>query len=184
MVALYWQELWWRLLGADRPPNPVLATFPADGGGAHPRDADLPTSWYTLVFARGLEADTVGPEAFQVLDSQGQEVEVEPWLFYRQASHVVHLLPVADWAEDEDYTVTVLPGVTSIDGWALDEPLTFTFSTRAAELEPEPSGGCATPPLPAGRWALLFSLLGWGARRRRRPSGVGYSPHSQSGQLS
>lgn len=164
-VAAYWQVIWGRLTGDLSPLEPVMKTFPEDGAYAHPTSMADPASRVAVVFSRGIVRDLLIPDLFHVRDPDGAEVSVTPWLYYGQDSHVVVLLPAADWAEDTVYTVEVDPGVVFIDGTQSEAAASFTFYT-GDPLEEEPvryeECGCASvSPAP-------FSLLGLLALRRRR----------------
>ena len=154
IVALYWLDLWERLEHGVVGDNPVLTTIPSDGAWGHPRDAGLVEARVSLVFARGLK--TVAPEDFRVTH-EGVDLPVDTWLFYRDDSHVVHLIPHEDWPLG-DITISVL-GTTDRHGRSGAEG-SFTFSTEPPP-EDEPARGCSHAP--AG-----FGLLGLLAIRRRR----------------
>lgn len=161
VVAAYWQELWSRLHGAQAPASPLLATFPADGEWGQQTSAQAVPSWVTLVFARRL------------LEAPGEHLSVgehpvEPWLYYRSDSHVVHLLPQEDWADNADYQVLAQAGVEFADGWVLDQDLTFGFSTApppqdTGDDEVTEGCGCSSVGATGALWLPLL-LLGW--RRR------------------
>lgn len=169
IVAAYWQALWNRL--HDAPTSPVLATFPDHGAYGHPVAYDSVESRVSIVFARGLEQVSLGPEDFTVVDSAGESHAFDVNLFYREASHVVHLIPVADWPADEDVTVTIAPGIRTFDGETL-EGASFAFSTRPPPEDPvaaapsTPSGcGCDVSAGVAPPWLALLMI---GILRRRR----------------
>ena len=144
LVALYWIEMWARLHG-QWGPLPVLETLPNDGGFGLDTDASRVESRISIVFARGLL--DVGPEHF-VVESEGEVLTVEPWLFYRDDSHIVHLIPEEDWPQDAEITVTVQPGLVDRYGLALGEAYAFTVSTSdPPEPEPKPDErGCSHIP--------------------------------------
>lgn len=137
VVARYWQLLWDRLAGDDLLDRPVMTTWPADGGYEHPIEADTVESRVTVAFTRGLHAEEVGPEDFVVRDSAGRDHPFSVDVFYREASHLVHLIPADDWLVDEVYTVEVLPGVPTWDGDVYATGASFTFSTCPAPIVPE-----------------------------------------------
>ncbi|MCP4222561.1 MAG: Ig-like domain-containing protein, partial [Actinomycetia bacterium] len=113
---------------------------------------------------RGLLSDEVDPTDFVVVDSAGEEVSVDTNLFYRNDSHVVHLIPLEDWTEWEDYTVTVLGGLASRDGSVLGQDYRFDFSTRpeppVVDDLPETDGCSCGSAQPSGLpgWILLAGL--------------------------
>ena len=162
IVALYWQQIWARLHG-DWGPLGVLQTVPAPADFGLQTDASMVESRISVVFARGLLE--VGPEDFQI-QADGEDLPFDVWLFYRSDSHVVHLIPQEDWPEDQEITVTVLPGLTDRFGLVLADPWSFTVSTAAPppqieDQEEEPRGCSHTP---GGAW-LLLPLVLWGRCR-------------------
>ncbi|MCK6530219.1 Ig-like domain-containing protein [Myxococcota bacterium] len=178
IVALYWQELWDRLHGEERLDPAVIATLPADGAAGHPTSAASIESWVTVVLARGLERDTVVDGAVVATDSTGTPHPVTLDLYYGQGSHVVHVKPAQDWADDEDYTVTVQPGIATVDGLAVEEPWSFAFSTRAPDTADPPAeqgdpsgegcGGCGTGGGRGSPGLLLVAAVAARALGRRR----------------
>lgn len=168
VVAEYWQARWAQLHGETAANEPILYTFPQDGDYDHPTDATSVESRVTVVFSRGLVSDLVGPALFEVVDADGEPVTLaEPWVFYGTSSHVVHLAPAEDWAEDMTYTVTVRAGAPYIDGTTSAEDVSFVFHTGPApEEEPMPSCTCQEGGAPVAAAALGgIALL---AVRRRR----------------
>jgi hypothetical protein len=190
IVADYWLAVWDRLHGVSTAQNFVIATTPRSGAAGQPVDRDLVESQLTIVFGHGVEtARFTG--MVEVRDDSGAVHAVElasPWNV--DVTNVLRIRPVASWAPDRDYTVTVAAPLESIDGLALAEPFTFTFSTRAAEPSkpssdptphtgepdvgevPEPAppaedegGGCAAGGSAGPLTALLAALI---ARRSRR----------------
>lgn len=168
VVAQYWQVRWAQLHGEVHALEPVLYTFPQPGGYDHPTDATSVESRVTVVFARGLVADLLPPDLFEVTDADGGVVPMQaPWVFYGTSSHVVHLAPVDDWAEDTEYTVTVRAGVPFIDGTESTEEVQFVFNTGPApEVYAGPACGCDTAGGLGGMAAAAFGSLV--AVRRRR----------------
>lgn len=183
VVAAYWQVVWDRLHGADGWASPVIATVPADGGWQPVLDSTSVDARLAIVFAKGLEPSTVeAAGAITVATTDGVEVPVAVSVFYRHASHVVNIAPLADWAADTDYVVTVHPGVATWDGLVVAEPITTTFTTRVppadtGDVEDETGGdedtaavedadgcGCGTG-APGG---LVGALAAAALIRRRR----------------
>jgi len=162
-LALYWLVLEQRLLGAS--PPLVLTTFPEDQGYSHPtqgRDAMV-----SVVFSRAMEEETVEAAGVAVLTGPEGIVPTDVWLYYRQGSHVLNVLPLDDLATGSTYELTVNPGPTGIGGEQLDEPWSMSFSTGPPpepepEQDPEPNGcGCHAAPLPvSGGLLALFMLVG------------------------
>lgn len=137
VVARYWQILWARMHPGDAEAKaaaaefePVMYTFPQDGGLGHVADSTKVESRVTIAFSRAIVSALMSPQFFTVEDRNGNDVQVDTWLFYGEGSHVVHLIPARNWVADMDYTVTVQPGVAFIDGTTTTEPYSFSFSTR------------------------------------------------------
>lgn len=144
-VAAYWQVIWDRLHGGDGWESPVIATVPAEGGWQAVRDHTNVDSRLAVIFAKGLDPATVEVEgAITVADAAGAEVPVSIDVYYGSASHVVNLAPQTDWAEDTVYTVTVHPGVTTYDGFVVEDPIAFTFTTTEPPPPAEDTGATAT----------------------------------------
>ena len=170
VVALYWQSLWDRLNQSPRP-SPLLVAFPTSGSLGHPTVADTVEARVTLVFERGLDADSLGVDNFQVIDGDNQAHPFDVQLFYRHASHVVHIIPSEDWRVDTDYQVTVLPGVRTFDGETLPEAAPVAFSTRLPEMDSErernESGCSCTTGRTRPRWTAVLGVLLLLRRKRR-----------------
>lgn len=176
-VAWYWQQIWDRLEGTFDFDPPVIGTFPADGGRAHPTDHTSIESRLTLVFARGLIPDSIPIGAITVADDTGKMYQPQIQVYYGYASHVVLLVPTEDWASESDFTVTVGPYPTTIAGDVAAEPWSFTFSTRPEAVTEDTGGqdtasgdsesspcGCGSTSAP-GAWVMgLTALLSWGRR--------------------
>ena len=157
IVALYWLDLWERLENGFEGDNAVLATLPVDGGWGHERDHGMVEARVSLVFARGLVQDSISAEDFVVTGPDGSDLPVDTWLFYRDDSHVLHLIPQADWPLGE------------ISVEVLGEGIEDRYGNRAASgswsfsTEPRPSsspdGGCSTLPLVGIWWLGALSLV-------------------------
>jgi hypothetical protein len=168
VVARYWQSRWGLLSGEPSEVEPILFSFPQAGSFGHATDSTTVESRLTVVFSRGLMADLLVPDLFEVRDTEGNPYELlAPWVFYGTGSHVVHLSPVADWPDDTDFVLTVHAGAPFIDGTTAETDVEIPFSTRPPPAEaadaPEECGcdqGTAGTSAPL---ALLVALL---ARRR------------------
>lgn len=136
VVAAYWLALWDRLHGVTKLENQIIATYPPAGSDGHPTDHTKVESQVAIVFGHGL-AGEVG-DRFRVTDSTGKvyDVAAAPW---RSEANLVAIQPREPWAADEDFTVEVLPGITTIDGVTFLEPWSFQFSTRAAAGPTDPT---------------------------------------------
>lgn len=173
-VAAYWNVRWARLHGEVADNEPVIYTFPQDGGYGHPVDASTVESRLTVVMSRAVVADLVLPDFFTVTDVDGHDYPVDPWVFYGTGSHTVHLVPQADWPKDTDFDVTVHAGIPFIDGSYAAEEVRFGFSTRAPPAEGEPpvyreACACQAAAPPSLTTGLALATLA-AARRRRSTS--------------
>ena len=90
----------------------------------------------------------------------GRPVGFEPWLYYGDNSHIVHLVPNFDLPENRTLLVTVSEDLKSMEGARLPEPYFFSFQTGSTVVD-EPSGcRCSTPAHPRSKAAfLLFGVL-------------------------
>ncbi len=170
VVAAYWDRVYLRLLG-EEPDDPVIATFPREGGWSHPTDADSIESMVTLVFARGIEDDSVDAALFTAVSDQGDAVPLSVDLFYGQSSHVVNLRPEVPWLDDTSYTITVAPGLRFIDGTSMNEPFQTELSTATPPLpDPAPaappSSGCTSGAAGSSSLVALAAALLVSTRRR------------------
>ncbi len=197
IVAAYWELTWARLTAAqDDTPQAVLATYPDRESGGYSRapaghafPLDDVRARVQVVFARGLDPDTVTTSSVQVRrHDDGSEVPVGVNVFYGRASHVVNIAPVAPWDVATAYDVTLDATIRSWDGveMAAADRFTFTTAPRPAEEAAADTGalaeasGCACAHGPtgdggasgrAGVWAGALGLLG-ALRARRRRTGV------------
>jgi uncharacterized protein (TIGR03382 family) len=191
VVARYWDVTWDRLQGGEGWAQPVIATYPGDAAPdpetpahgfpaeGHPLVATDVRSRLQVVFAKGLDREGVTPERFVVRDPAGVEVPVAVNLFYGTASHVVNVTPLADWAPDTAYTVTVTPGVRTFDGLELAWPVSFAFTTAPRPVEApatddavnplaEPGCGCASTTAPGPDLLAFLGAVGSALLGRRR----------------
>ena len=175
-VAAYWEEVHARLVDAERP-RPVLGTWPEDGSLGHVRDHTQPEARVSLIFPVGLESGAPDPGWFSAEDGDGAALPFEVWVYYGGGSHVVHLVPTADWPLDADITVRATAGLPYQNGETLDQDVVFGFSTRLPPDDPEPEpaaesaadkpgGGCTSTPAAPGLAGLALALLSLGRRRR------------------
>lgn len=184
IVASYWEELWDRL--HERSGHVLIdRTWPEDGSLGLTTAAESPDARISILFREGLLEADLTPAQFVVVDENGRRQEVDIWLYYGDQSHIVHLLPVDDWPQNSDLTVTVAAGLTTRTGAVLSEDHSFTVSTRppptdsgapSASVAADDSGsgaarpkarcGCLTSTTPATSlvWLALFGL----ALARRR----------------
>ena len=187
VVARYWQVRWALLHDETSAFEPVMFTFPQDGDYAHPTDATSPESRVTVFFSRGLVADLLQPDFFEVNDAAGNEIALnEPWVFYGVSSHAVHLSPVEDWPADTDFTVTIHAGVPFIDGTTSLVESTFSFSTKpepAAGNPEAPECGCASAGSPWSRLAFGAAAVFVVGRCRRPGRGLAGSPPAKAARL-
>jgi len=100
------------------------------------------------------------------LSGEAELPGLEPWLFYRDNSHVVHLTPDTDWSKDSDYTLELSPGLVATDGRKLETETVLNFSTKAL-LEPTAGCACTSTPLSPLRKGFHFVVLGLILKRRR-----------------
>jgi hypothetical protein len=169
VVAEYWKVRWARLHGELAENEPLIYHFPYPGYD-HPTDASTVEARVSAVLSRGVVADLIGPDLFTVEDEEGNDYVVDPWVFYGNGSHVIHLVPQQDWPDDTWFTVTVHAGVPFIDGTASEADASFWFTTGPMPTEDpgHSQSACACGPqaaTPAGLSALLPLL----ALRRRAP---------------
>lgn len=135
-VMEYWLALWERLQGTATFDDPVALMTPAPGSFGHALSSDKPEGRLHFAFAHGVTRDSLATVSVSTADGTPVEVDVDH--FYGDLSHAVLARPVADWAPDTDYVVSIAPGLTDIDGLTTSAAWTATFSTK----EPPPE----TPP--------------------------------------
>lgn len=182
-IARIQQDLWRRLEGVDEPLDPILLGVPEDGDFAHPPDSTRVESRLGLVFARGLDASSVEPQDFTVLDPNRVEMPLGTWVFYGDSSHVVLLEPQDDWAPDTCYDLTIRPGIQALSQPLLGQERNLSFCTSPwpaqdiSEVEPG-ERGCAvglygarrsSSPLSPWGFGLVALLLGLRRRIRKEP---------------
>ena len=123
-----------------------------------------------MVFARGLDLDALADGLFRMETNEGEVVEVTPWLFYGDNSHVVHLTPETNLRPDTEYRVTIAPGVVGRDGLETPEAHRFHFRTAVTGSGAEqPSCGCRTA---AVAYRLSAVVAAWIVLVRRRRSSI------------
>jgi hypothetical protein len=176
ILALYWQSVWDRLHGATGLAPTVIATFPKDGAYGHPRASERVETRISLVFSEALHQDSLFDSSIIVTDDTGRIVPTAAWLFYRDMSHVVHLSPMEDLAEDAWYTVSVGAGLVGIDGGVTKGGTEFRFSTAEPPIESgsgeesheakEGCSGCASSGSTGTMQLIFWVLLGTTLSRR------------------
>ena len=171
VVARYWQSRWALLNGESSSVEPILFSFPQDGGYGLPTDHTSVESRLTVVFSRGLVPEVLVPDLFEVVDTEGTAYPLQaPWVFYGAGSHVVHLAPEADWPADTDFVLTVHPGAHFIDGTDSTATVEIEFSSRPPPNSPDEAlpddCGCAGRSGYPGLLAAVLGAIGVGLRRR------------------
>jgi hypothetical protein len=154
-LAAYWAVLERRLAG-EAVDALVLSTFPADGALGWPREGR--DAMLSVVFARAVLEATAEAEGVVSLDGPDGPVPVDAWMYYRDGSNVLNVLPREPLAADADYALTIAPGPVGIGGETLAAAVRVGFSTRPPP-EPEPEApaaarGCAHVG-GGGPWGLL-----------------------------
>jgi len=165
IIADYWTALW-NELKDESVPLEVLASFPSNGGMDHHRASEEVESRLTLVFNRSLLKSEVS-EIQYAITSESETPELEPWLFYNNDSHVVHLIPQSDWSENSDYQLELTAGLTATDGRVLTENELVNFSTKPLLDPADAECTCSTNPK-AGSFHYAIGLIGLTALRRKR----------------
>lgn len=148
-VTVYWRVLWDRLHGERRPENFVVSTVPRAGGGGLSIDSKLVESSIFVTLGGEPERATLLPSAFRVTDAAGVDypIDVNPW------GNVLRLKPRAPWPASTQLTVTIAPGVRTLDGATLDAPFSFTVATGDGDGgwgDPTPRAGEPVTALPPG----------------------------------
>ena len=185
VVADYFLAIWDRLHEVSGPQNHVIATYPRDGSTGHPTDYSLVESQVVIVFGSGIfEAEL--PGHFTITDSTGKSYELAIGTQWgADEANLVKLRPMEDWAQDETFTVTVLPGLVSNDGQEIDG-LSFSFSTGGTagddptsdptphvgepDVGEAPGGCCSTSRRDGAGAAAVLALLVAVALRTAGPS--------------
>jgi hypothetical protein len=175
VVALYWESLWAQLNEASW--DEVLTTVPPDGTQGLSTGKDRAESRIAIVFARGLDAQSVIRDRFEVVDPQGQTLDVEPWLYYGHGSHVVLLTPASDWPAKTTLTIRVAEGLSTWNGLPLEGGQSFTVRTEGdPDVSPPDSfpahakSGCGCSSTGAPPFTLGLGMLWIAACCRRRPT--------------
>lgn len=176
IIAEYWQRQWARLRGTIEGESLVLRTIPSDGSKGLGRAVMSVESRISIAFARRFRSADVTAQAFRIEDSSGRAIDFEPWLFYGDNSHVVHLVPGVELAADEVYTVTVNAGLTFAEGVSTSAPHVFHASTEIAGAGEASSCACvrvqaprASPPMVVVLLLLVFGLLAGRPEKPRAP---------------
>jgi hypothetical protein len=189
-VAAFWQSMWFQMHD-EQGPDLVVATVPGAGGSGHPTDSSRVESQLIVVFGEGMDDTTVSASTVTVTDANGAEHDVRMRFHYGDNTNVLRIEPMADWAADTEYTVTLAPAITASTGTELGQPFSYSFTTAASPAdaimpctdstpfldepdvgtppddEPSGSGGCAVAG-GSGAGALLLAFAVWVAIRRRR----------------
>ena len=157
IIANYWMDLWDELHGEDLDLE-VLASFPGEGGREHHQAADEVESRLTVVFNRSLLQSEVGLRR-HCSEGDGELPSLEPWLFYRDDSHVLHFEP-SDWSADSsDYTLTLAQGLEGTDGRTLPQDFVLNFSTKPSRTLVRTQGGAAVQSASASGGLGLLAVL-------------------------
>jgi hypothetical protein len=194
VVASYWLALWDRMHDASGEQNFVIATYPRDGSSGFATDHTSPYAQVLVVFGSGIQRTQL-MDRFEVEDSTGKTYEVTADTQWgTSVGNLVKIRALEDWAPAETFTVTVKPGLDFIDGFRLEAPLTFSFSTAPGDPgaptgdptphtgEPDvgsaPDAGCCSSGGGGAQAVLLAGLLAPLVRRRAR-AGAG-ARHSRA----
>jgi hypothetical protein len=189
LASAYQRALWFRLHDEHPAENWIIGTIPSDGSLGHFTDAAIAESQLYVVFGYEMHFEDLTPAMLSITDSAGKAYEVTVRGPYGGlVGTMLRLAPKESWAENEDFTVTIAPGLKSSDGRVLDQPFTFHFSTRVAPAgtlppcqdptpnnadpvasliplpRPEEEGGCQIGGAgQGGRWAVgwVLLLLAW-----------------------
>ena len=170
MVARYWESLWGDL--TDNPRNlEVIGSWPPNGTVGHPQESENVEARLSVIFNRGLFADTVNSDHFGVTDSV-TSVDLNLDLFYRDHSHVVNVSPVEGWSDSDDHLL-LITALSGTDGRTMTSDFTLEFSTRPVAPDSPSTGGsnaakrsgCAHHE--GGSWAWWMCLPALVLRRRR-----------------
>ena len=175
VVARYWSRVWARLHDGQAAGDVVMATFPESGSVGHPTAADAVEARITLVFAHRLLTADVSAGRFELVDVAGAAHPFGVRLFYRNNSHVVHIIPDEDLAEDTEYTLRVKPGLPTAVAGPIAQGFEMTVDTTpppppSPEAPPMMSddGGCRCLGAPRTVWWGLALAPIVALRRRSR----------------
>ena len=166
VIARYWEDLWSRL----HLPAPVLEMVGEDTWN-HPEDMELLEARIHLSFGRGIDVASLA--LVRAEDSQGRELTIDVDHHYGQWSHAVHVIPEADWPEDDRISISAPAGLLNYDGVESSEAWSASFSTGPESLSAELPNQCSCQkgiPSQAPAAIAIFGLL---ALHRRR---VGQRP--------
>ncbi len=184
VVSAYQQVIWDRLHDASGVQNQIIATYPSAGSDGHPTDRTRIDAQVQLYFGHGVYGQELY-DKLAITDATGKAYHLGIQAWSGTVGNLIRLVPEEDWAPDQTFTVTVAPGVRTIDGLTYDQPWSFQFSTRAATgprdpmSDPTPhqgepwvpeapdDGGCSAGG-GAGSLVGLAALALLGRRRRVR----------------
>ena len=187
VVAAYWLALWDRMHEASGEQNYLIATYPRHGSVGFSTDHSSAAAQLLVVFGSGIQRAQLA-DRFSVVDSKGVSYDLAvDTQWGASVANVVKIRALDDWATDETFTVTVKPGLDFIDGYRLETPFSFTFSTTAGDpgaptSDPTPHAGepdvgdlpdagcCGAGRGAAGGGALLACVVSLVVRRRRSPA--------------
>lgn len=166
IVARYMERVWARLNGRSTAEfGDLLGSVPTRGQPLLGHATDDMSGWVTLVFARGLRADGFDETPFRWVTDGGDEVEFSAQLYYRDNSHVVHLIPAGDLPTTTGFVVTVDGELPFRDGGGLQQPIRLEYPVE--EAEETRRCGCGEVQGGLG-WLVPLALLAPLFRRRKR----------------
>ncbi len=131
LVSAYLQVMWDRLNGAPSPEDLIIGTTPSHRAGGQPTDHTRVESQVGVVFGHAIDDTSLSADSVTVTDATGRRYAVDLSM-WRTQSNVLRLRPRADWPANKLLTVTLRPGLRTIDGMTLTVAQSFDFSTAAA----------------------------------------------------
>ena len=163
IVAAYWQVLWAQL-NNEVPPKEILYSYPAEERYEFPIEKDNIEAELSIVFSKGIDADSLSEEMFSIQGSTGDYHPIGIDLFYGADSHVINITPLDDWTLD-DFRLTVSAELPFMDGSQLGEDWILFFSTKEKPMETvEQKRGCqSVQEIDRGMLAIVLLLY---SRRR------------------
>ena len=172
VIARYWEDLWSRLHLPEEWTAPVLEMVGEDTWN-HARESELIEARIHLSFGRGIDAASLA--LVRAHDSEGRELAIDVHHHYGQWSHAVHVIPEADWPEDERISVSAPAGLLNYDGVESSEVWEASFSTGPEPLSEELPSDCSCHKARASHShaPTVFAIVGLLALHRRR---VGQRP--------